>query len=114
MQSILSIQQVIDLLSKKLNSVKLYREQRLEAVIDGQWMSGIIDRLHVHLSDSGEPTLLEIIDFKTDRVDNAEALVERYSGQMETYRKAMKEIYPTAVIKCLLLSTALGEIIPVN
>jgi ATP-dependent exoDNAse (exonuclease V) beta subunit len=95
------------LLSKAGRNIDLHREQRIEAVLDGGWLSGAIDRLHVHRDADGSVSKVEIIDFKTDRVDTAEELSTRYAGQMEAYRRAMQAIHPQAEVKCMLVSTAL-------
>ena len=108
MDTVLTVPEIAELFSRNGREIALFREQRVEAVIDGKWISGVIDRLHVH---TGEMDVVEIIDFKTDRVGNADELAERYAGQMETYRKAMKLIYPNADVKCLLISTALNAVV---
>ena len=92
-------------------AVSLHREQRVEAVVGGSWMSGVIDRLHVHRDADGSATKVEVIDFKTDRVENAEELREKYAGQMDAYRNAMALVYPKAEIECLLVSTALRGLV---
>lgn len=84
--------------------VALFREQPVEAIIGGKWMSGVIDRLHVF--DGGKR--VELIDFKTDAVDSAEVLVERHAGQMDAYRKVLAGIYPGAEIETWLLSVRLS------
>jgi ATP-dependent exoDNAse (exonuclease V) beta subunit len=83
--------------------VELFREQWIEAIQDGKWLSGVIDRLHVH--DGGKR--VEVIDFKTDAVGAAEELRERYAGQMEAYRRVMAQVFPGAMVECRLLSTRL-------
>ena len=105
MEAVLAAPEVAALFSRNGKMISLFREQRMEAVMDGKWISGVIDRLHVHADEK----LVEIIDFKTDRVDNAAELTKRYAGQMEAYRKAMKAIYPDAEVTSVLVSTALGS-----
>ncbi len=107
MEQTLSVPEIRALLSKAGRGINLHREQRIEAVLDGKWLSGVIDRLHVHRDSAGSATTVEIIDFKTDRVDSAQELMARYAGQMEAYRRAMQAIHPEAEVKCLLISTAL-------
>jgi len=107
MEQTLSVPGIRALFSKAGREIDLHREQRIEAVLDGKWLSGVIDRLHIHRDSDGSVTSVEIIDFKTDRVDSAEELVARYAGQMETYRRAMQAIHPKAELKYLLISTAL-------
>lgn len=87
--------------------LSLFREQAVEAVIGGAWLSGIIDRLHVFRDETGKVAKVEVIDFKTDAVDGTGQLVERYAGQMQAYRKALGLIYPGVEIRCLLISTRL-------
>ena len=92
------------------SEVVLYREQPIEWISEGKWMSGVIDRLHVH--EGGRR--VEIIDFKTDSVVEAVELIDRYAGQMRAYRRALSKVFPQAEIECLLLSTRLKEWIPVD
>jgi len=86
-------------------AIELFREQPVEAIVDGKWLSGIIDRLHV--IDGGAE--VEVIDFKSDAVEEAAELVERYASQMEAYRGVIAGVYPRARVRCRLLSTKLGE-----
>ena len=86
-------------------SVELHREQPVDAVLDGKWLSGVMDRLHLHRDASGAVTHVQVIDFKTDGLDEISELVERYSGQMEAYREVMERAYPGARVECVLLST---------
>ncbi|MDE0597019.1 MAG: UvrD-helicase domain-containing protein [Roseibacillus sp.] len=84
-------------------NVMLYREQAVELIVDGKWLSGIVDRLVV-----GEG-VVEVIDFKTDAVDSPQVLIGRYSGQMKAYRQVLEKLYPDMEIRCRLLSTKLRE-----
>jgi ATP-dependent exoDNAse (exonuclease V) beta subunit len=86
-------------------SVDLYREQAVEAILGGKWLSGIVDRLHVIRDGAGAVKEVEVIDFKTDAVENAEQLIERYAGQMEAYREVMAKAFGGVPVRCLLLST---------
>jgi ATP-dependent helicase/nuclease subunit A len=110
-RDILGVEDVARLFRREGKAVSLHREQRIEAVIDGKWMSGIIDRMHLHRNAAGGVDRVEILDFKTDRVETAAELREKYAGQMEAYRKAMELIHPQAEISCLLVSTALGTVV---
>ncbi len=65
----------------------LYREQNIEALLHGSWVSGQIDRLLVHLDAEGKPCAAHIYDFKTNAVDCAEKLLEHYSEQMKAYKQ---------------------------
>ncbi|MES2982256.1 MAG: UvrD-helicase domain-containing protein [Verrucomicrobiota bacterium] len=107
MTDVLATPEIRDLLSRNGKSIRLYREQRIEAVLNDKWMSGVMDRLHVHADEA----LVEIIDFKTDRVVNAAELKERYATQMESYRAAVSRIYPKADIRCIMVSTVLKQVV---
>ena len=108
---ILAVPEVSKLFTKANRNITLRREQRIESVLDGKWMSGVIDRLHIHRDPAGKATKVEIIDFKTDRIENPADLRERYSTQMDAYRQVMAAIHPEAEITCILVSTALGDVV---
>lgn len=59
--------------------------------------------------------VIDILDFKTDHVMDMIQLKERYHGQLETYARAMKQIYPEKTIRTWIYSFSLqelGEITP--
>ena len=92
---------------------ELFREQQVELILDGKWMSGIVDRMHVY-RENGEVTYVEVVDFKTDAVESLE-LLARYGGQMQAYRRALAQVFAIeeSQIDCQLLSTHLGDLIKV-
>jgi ATP-dependent exoDNAse (exonuclease V) beta subunit len=94
--------------------VDLFREQPVEAILDGKWLSGIVDRLHVIRDGAGEVQEVEVIDFKTDAVERSEQLVERYAGQMAAYREVMARAFGGVPVKCWLLSTKLRKWVEVG
>lgn len=94
-------------------TVELFREQPLDAVIDGRWLSGVIDRLHLWRDADGAVTRLEVVDFKTDAVASAGELLARYREQMGAYRAALGLAYPAAAIRCRLFSTRLRTLVEV-
>ena len=76
--------------------------------VDGRsWLSGVIDRLHLHRDAEGTVILVEVIDFKTDQVDSLSELGARHAVQMNAYRELMQRAFPAARIDCVLISTAL-------
>ena len=93
--------------------IRLLREQAVDAVIDGQWISGVIDRLHLHCDANGAVTRVEIIDFKTDALDDTATLAATYAEQLQAYRKCLQQLHPDAQISCVLLSTHLAEAVKV-
>lgn len=85
--------------------IDLLREQPVDTIVHGKWLSGVIDRVHLHRDATGAVSRVEIIDFKTDPVMEVSELTEKYSTQMEAYRELMQRVYPAAQVQCLLLST---------
>lgn len=105
----LKISNLRSLFERAGRSVDLFREQPVDAILDGKWLSGVMDRLHLHRDTAGVVTRVEVIDFKTDALDDIGGLVERYSGQMNAYREVMERAYPGAEVECILLSTRCRE-----
>jgi len=66
---------------------ELWRETPFDLLLDGQWVSGIFDRVVVSRSPEGRAVAARVLDFKTDRVGEQE-LQARYSSQLQTYRRA--------------------------
>jgi ATP-dependent exoDNAse (exonuclease V) beta subunit len=107
--SLLATPRIRPLFERNGRSVELFREQAVDAASQDQWLSGIMDRLHVHRDSRGLVSRVEIIDFKTDAIDDISGLVKRYSSQMEAYREMMATAYPDAEIECILLSTRIRD-----
>jgi len=64
----------------------LWNERSFDLMIDGAWVSGCFDRVHVR-REEGIPVEARIYDYKTNR-SSPEAIAKEYEGQMEQYRKA--------------------------
>lgn len=94
-------------------NMDLFREQAVDWVHDGKAVSGVIDRLHVHRNRDGQVSRVEIIDFKTDAIEDPAELAKRYSQQMEIYRQALQNVHPEAEINCSLLSVRNGTLVVV-
>lgn len=56
---------------------------------------------------------LILVDYKTDKVDTATELVDRYRSQMRFYKQALETIFGLPVTEMLLYSFALGETVEV-
>ena len=68
-------------------------------------IQGVID---VYLA---EPDGLVLLDYKTDRVTNAEELITRYRTQLDLYARALEQIRGIAVKEILIYSFALDRTI---
>jgi ATP-dependent helicase/nuclease subunit A len=87
-----------------------WRERGFEVVLDGEWVTGVFDRVVVSRDSSGRVLRAAVFDFKTDRVTGeAEiaAAVVRYAGQLKLYRAAVGRLtgLDTADVSCELVFT---------
>lgn len=64
----------------------LWNERTFDIELDGNWVSGCFDRVHVR-REGDRPVEALILDYKTNRSSPGAIAVE-YEGQMEQYRKA--------------------------
>lgn len=64
----------------------LWNERSFDLMIDGAWVSGCFDRVHVR-REEGLPVEAMIYDYKTNR-STPESIAREYEGQMEQYRRA--------------------------
>jgi hypothetical protein len=106
---LLKVPRLRTVFERKGRSINLFREQPIDAIQNDQWLSGVIDRLHLHRDGSGTVTRVEVIDFKTDAVEGMDQLVTRYAAQMTAYRAVMERAFPGAIVECILLSTRCRE-----
>ena len=88
--------------------VKVWRERAFELVIDGEFCSGVFDRVHL-----GENSAV-IIDFKTDRVDEdtIDDAVKRHQPQLDLYRRVLSRLtgIPEQAITCQLVFTRMARV----
>ena len=54
-----------------------------------------------------------IVDYKTDRVSDEALLCDRYSAQLEIYRRAIEQSTEKIVKQCVLYSVALGKTVEI-
>ncbi len=96
---------------------KLYREAQFVMGIDGKkvydeggedvLIQGIID---VYFVEDGE---IVLADYKTDRVDSADKLIDMYKIQLELYKDALEQITGKKVKEVIIYSVTLSEVINV-
>lgn len=101
------------LFERRGRSIELFREQSVDAVIDGKWLCGVIDRLHLHRDPGGVVSRVEVIDFKTDAVTDPTILLDRHAGQLRAYQQALALAYPRAEVVGWLVSTRLRQVVAV-
>ena len=56
---------------------------------------------------------LVLLDYKTDRISDPQALVDRYRSQLQFYKKALEQIFDLPVTQAVLYSLHLGETVDV-
>jgi ATP-dependent exoDNAse (exonuclease V) beta subunit len=105
----LDVPQVAVLFTPEGPGDEAWRELPVELVDQGEWWSGVIDRLVVRRADSGAVREAVIVDFKTDQVQDAAALLERHAGQLAVYRRAVAAALGLATncVRTVLVSTRL-------
>lgn len=91
-----------------------WREKPFEILENGEWLSGMFDRVVVERDESGTATAATILDFKTDRVADAEsvrAAADKYAPQLSLYRDAAARLLSLSPedISTRLLFTRLRE-----
>lgn len=111
------------LLARMQQADALYREQKFTvlfpatdvvAALDASFsneqimVQGIIDCLFL------EKGKLVVVDYKTDRVQDANVLAERYRKQLQVYKRAAQEMFAGLPVETLLYSFYLKKEIPVN
>ena len=94
----------IDELFKRDTQAEVWRECAFELVIDGEFCSGVFDRVVLRKDNA------EIIDFKTDRVDGNDGLakaIQRHQSQLALYRRVLARLtgLKENAITCRLIFT---------
>ena len=69
---------------------QFWNEKPFDLMIDGQWISGIFDRVHIR-KEEGKSVEARIYDYKTNRATPEDIALE-YEGQMEQYRQAAAKL----------------------
>ena len=69
---------------------QFWNEKPFDLMIDGQWISGIFDRVHIR-KESDKAAEARIYDYKTNRA-TPEDIAGEYEGQMEQYRQAAAKL----------------------
>ncbi|MFM1851712.1 MAG: hypothetical protein RIS54_1396 [Verrucomicrobiota bacterium] len=83
----------------------LWRERTFEAVVDGQWVTGVFDRVIVERDGQGRALRAEVFDFKTD--DDVDGALARHGRQLAYYRAAAARLLGLAAesVNCYLVMT---------
>jgi ATP-dependent exoDNAse (exonuclease V) beta subunit len=91
---------------------EVWRERAFEAVIDGVWVTGVIDRVVVERGADGRTRRATVFDFKTDRVADEPGelarAAQRHAGQIDLYRRVAARFtgLPETAVKAEVVFTA--------
>ena len=99
--------------------VELWREKSFELILDGEWVSGTMDRVVLRRNAAGVAESAEILDYKSDRVADAASLAAaatKHTPQMALYRRVLSRLTGLAAekIRCRLLFTGAGRTVEVG
>ena len=90
------------LFEKPEGNVQLFREQALEWIgSDGLWNTVRLDRFVLHMDDIGNPTRIQLIDFKTDASGD---LHTKYQDQLQRYEAGLKAVYGNVPVDSYLVA----------
>lgn len=95
---------------------EVWRERAFEIVLDGEWITGVFDRVVLALREDGSVASAQVWDFKTDRLETAaaaEAAAVRYAPQLQLYRRVAARLagLSEAAVHAALVFTAHGQIV---
>jgi len=75
------------LFTRPQNPFLLWREKAFDVVQDGQWISGVFDRVVIQTDDNGRALSAKLYEFKTEL--STPKLEEKYAHQIKLYKKAL-------------------------
>ncbi len=95
---------------------EVWRERAFEVVVDGAWVSGVIDRVVVRRDAAGEVVAAEVYDFKTERGVGDEVLAERHAAQLGLYRSVVARLTGLAggAVRAFIVATAKRTLVEVG
>ncbi|EOD00240.1 ATP-dependent DNA helicase UvrD/PcrA [Caldisalinibacter kiritimatiensis] len=86
----------------------IFNEKEFYYRIKDKYIYGIIDRVNI------KGNTAEIIDFKTNRYNNKQDIVNKYASQIQLYTSAFKDIYDIEVKRAGLMMLETGEFIEID
>ncbi len=101
--------EISQLLSLRGRSIDCQKEIPVDGMINGSWVRGIIDRVHI-TRDGRSITSVEIIDYKTDVGATAAHLLEKHRDQLLLYGALTAKALgvSTNVVKCYAIGLHQG------
>lgn len=96
------------------NADKIYKEFKISSFVDARQVYGVNSDERVLVQGIADCVLeinneLYLIDYKTDRVDNENELLDRYKKQISFYKYAVEKTLKKPVVSSILYSFSLGK-----
>ena len=96
------------------NADKVYKEFKISSFVDARQVFGVNSDEKVLVQGIADCVLeinneLYLIDYKTDRVDNENELLDRYKKQISFYKYAVEKTLKKPVVSSILYSFSLGK-----
>ncbi len=106
--------ELADVFRKLHDGDAVWRERGFEAVVDGAWVSGVLDRVVIRRGPAGRVEA-EVYDFKTERGVGAEELRARHAGQLQWYAAVVAQLLGVApgAVKAFVVATAERSLVAV-
>ena len=106
-------------LARPRGNFALWRERAFDLLHDGEWISGIMDRVVIELNEEGAPLSAWLIDFKTDFISDDEQLKQKVTGyrpQIELYIGALRKLTGLAAgsVRASLVFTRTPREVPIE
>jgi len=94
------------------SAVEVWRERPFEVVLDGEWISGVFDRVVVTRSSDGRAVEATVVDFKTDRISGEAGIrsaADKHTAQLNLYRRVVATLTQIEIsrIRCEVVFTRL-------
>jgi ATP-dependent exoDNAse (exonuclease V) beta subunit len=94
----------------------VWRERPFDLMLNGEWVSGVFDRVMLTRGKDGNVQDAWVIDFKTDDVSTPDALaakIEGYLPQLDLYRQTLSRLagIPARRIRTSLLFTRAARLV---
>ena len=115
-----------ELYQRIANAEKVWREQKFTVRLRDLTLTGPLEQLGRDYAGTdgmligimdlvfAEPDGIVLVDYKTDRAANAEALLEQYTEQIRLYAEALHLLFSKPVKACYLYSVTLNKTVPVT
>lgn len=106
--------ELADVWRRPAGEAEVWREKAFEILLDGAWITGVLDRVVVVRDGGGRATAAAVYDFKTDRIGNEADVaraVERHAEQLAIYRRVVAVLtgLPAANVATALVLTAVAR-----